>query len=79
MSGNVMEDDDKYMKRMSGVVRLFAAVVQCPTVVWGQVRGEGRGEEGRGEEGRGGEGRGGQGRGRRGYFLYCVVSSTVVW
>ena len=49
VSGKVLEDDDKYMKRMSGVVRLFAAMVQCPTVIWGRVRGRrGRG----GEQGR---------------------------
>ena len=57
VSGKVLEDDDKYMKRMSGVVRLFAAMVQCPTVIWGRVRGRGGrgGEQGRGE-GSGGEG-----------------------
>ena len=38
-SSKVLEDDDKYMKRMSGVVRLFAAMVQCPAVIWGQVGG----------------------------------------
>ena len=56
VSGKVLEDDDKYMKRMSGVVRLFAAMVQCPTVIWGRVRERGgRGGEqggGEGEEGR---------------------------
>ena len=45
-SNNVMEDDDKFLKRMSGVVRLFAAMVQCPAVIWGQVGGEGRGWDG---------------------------------
>ena len=61
VSGKVLEDDDKYMKRMSGVVRLFAAMVQCPTVIWGRVRGGGEGQERRGEERRGGDWRGVEG------------------
>ena len=37
-SNNGLEDDSDYLKRMSGVVRLYAALVQSPSVVWGKVR-----------------------------------------
>ena len=43
-NNNVPEDDSSYLKRMSGVVRLYAALVQSPGVVWGKVRVCGKGE-----------------------------------
>jgi nucleoporin GLE1 len=36
-NNNVPEDDSSYLKRMSGVVRLYAALVQSPGVVWGKA------------------------------------------
>ena len=37
-NNNGLEDDSDYLKRMSGVVRLYAALIQSPSVVWGKVR-----------------------------------------